>query len=582
MRSPKLKNISIYCLLLVLIVMVAGIGEVKGQYTKVHATYVTPNTGGTTGAAGAAGTLGAIGAIGQFNYLPTNFPNLNDADYNTNYATISAKSGTPGSGLIPGSGGQSTVYINLNFDSAIKPVAGTQIFLKVQALVNSSGLLGSLFSTPLAYASIQGYSGVTPVGSSFQLSSLTTTPLGDCVYTSSGNLTSIKITVLTDIGSAGLAGLLGGGASTSSLNIYDVYMFDPTCNPPVNTSVSVTGISLGGAVLNPENAIDNDLDTKSTLSVGLLSLLATIKQTVYFSKVSNPGDAATITFSVPAAVLNLGLFNGITLQAYNGATAVGTPIQISSLLSLDLLGLLGNGTRFTGSYVPSVTTGFDRIEISTSAVASLLQNFYVHEVQQTPPKPTFIIAGSASSATICSGTSVTLKADAPGSGNELRWYTAQTGGTLLATADTYTPSPALTATTTYYVATAKTGCAAESERVPVTITVNTIIGGTIATNQTICHGDVPATFTTSGGSGTGVMTYQWQKSVDNVAFSNISGAINLTYTETAALNQTTYYRRIDTSTLNTVSCSANTNHLTITINPKPLSPHVTIITNSQY
>src|SRR5690606_26023571 len=60
-----------------------------------------------------------------------------------------------------------------------------------------------------------------------------------------------------------------------------------------------------------------------------------------------------------------------------------------------------------------------------------------------------------------------------GAGNELRWYDAETGGTLLGTvnpSDPYTTS-ALTANTTYYVAAAEIGCPEESPRVAVEVNV---------------------------------------------------------------------------------------------------------------
>lgn len=52
--------------------MVIGMGQVKGQYTKIRATYTgaPANTGGTNGTAGTAGTLGAAGNPGPIAYQP--------------------------------------------------------------------------------------------------------------------------------------------------------------------------------------------------------------------------------------------------------------------------------------------------------------------------------------------------------------------------------------------------------------------------------------------------------------------------------------------------------------------------------
>jgi hypothetical protein len=68
--------------------------------------------------------------------------------------------------------------------------------------------------------------------------------------------------------------------------------------------------------------------------------------------------------------------------------------------------------------------------------------------------------------------------------------------------------------------------------------------GTIAADQVICTGTVPAGFTSTAAAtgGTGTMTYQWQVSTDNANFTDIPSATAETYTA-GALTQTTYYRR---------------------------------------
>ena len=109
----------------------------------------------------------------------------------------------------------------------------------------------------------------------------------------------------------------------------------------------------------------------------------------------------------------------------------------------------------------------------------------------------------------------------------------------------------------------------ESERVPITITVNTLLTGTISADQYICSGTVPTGFTTGSDVAAGTITYQWQKSVDNLSFVDIPSAILANYTETSPLTVKTYYRRKIFSTLNGVSCSAFSNIITITINPLP-------------
>ncbi|MNJ98889.1 hypothetical protein D3C87_166580 [compost metagenome] len=518
--------------------MVIGMGQVKGQRTY-----------GTTYRFGKTQVLGSSAKITSPEFAT-------DAIY-TNAAQLEAASTL----------GQSTAWEQLIFASPIP--AKSTVYIKLKVLTTS--LLGNEITVDTYSGSTGGAPGVegTPVTSTS--TDLLTAANGDqyILVTPTTAINSVKITLKSPV-----------ALGTNTIDLYYAYYEQPGtgCSDALLTSTSVTGIALLGSVTAPNNAIDNNLTTNSTLNVGLLGLGSSIKQMVYFSSLSKTGDATTVTFSVPSALLTLDLFNGITLTAYNGPTQVGTPIAFSSVLSLNLL-FLGAGNIATLSFVP--TDVFDRVEISTSSAASVLGSLNLYEVQRTPPKPTFSTT-PLQNPTICSGSPVTLTPVTPASGNELRWYSSLTATSALTTANTYTPSPNLTATTTYYVATAKTGCSAESERVPVIVTVNTITPGTIATNQTICHGDTPAAFTASVGVGAGTISYQWQKSTDNITFNNITSATIATYAETTALNQTTYYRRIDTSTLNTVVCSANTNVLTITINPKPPSPHIVIITNSQY
>ena len=94
--------------------------------------------------------------------------------------------------------------------------------------------------------------------------------------------------------------------------------------------------------------------------------------------------------------------------------------------------------------------------------------------------------------------------------------------------------------------------------------------GAIATGQTICSGNAPATLTsTTDGTGFGNITYQWESSTDGTTWNTVSGAVGNTYSP-GALVQTTWYRRKTIATMGTVSCtSAATSAITITVNPLP-------------
>jgi PKD repeat protein len=103
------------------------------------------------------------------------------------------------------------------------------------------------------------------------------------------------------------------------------------------------------------------------------------------------------------------------------------------------------------------------------------------------------------------------------------------------------------------------------------ITVNKVLGGTIAANQTICSGITPAVITSSDdGSGTGSVTYQWLRSSDNIIFSTIPGATSTDYAP-APLVSDTWFKRTIISIQNGILCTSESNVVKITINPLPIA-----------
>ena len=102
-----------------------------------------------------------------------------------------------------------------------------------------------------------------------------------------------------------------------------------------------------------------------------------------------------------------------------------------------------------------------------------------------------------------------------------------------------------------------------------TVTINNVTAGAVGSDQTICSGGDPATFSvTVAATGSGALTYQWQSNTTGCGgvWSPIAGATAATYDPPAGLAVTTYYRRVVTSTLAGANCSANSNCITVTIN----------------
>ena len=154
--------------------------------------------------------------------------------------------------------------------------------------------------------------------------------------------------------------------------------------------------------------------------------------------------------------------------------------------------LLATGNSFTTPPITVNTTYY--VETNLAGCTSSRAPVLVSVLPVTPP-PT------AAGASVCPGTTAALSAS--GGGTDYTWYDSATGGTLLSSSQIFV-TPALTATTTYYVATTANGCV--STRTPVTVTINTPPSPPTANGVTTCTGTA-ATLTAGGGG-----TLQWYDS----------------------------------------------------------------------
>lgn len=119
----------------------------------------------------------------------------------------------------------------------------------------------------------------------------------------------------------------------------------------------------------------------------------------------------------------------------------------------------------------------------------------------------------------------------------------------------------LTSTSTVEVRTAEGGGGSNTGVNLVDVTP-ALSGGGISNNQTICSGTSPSTISNaSAATGAGTISYQWQSSPNNITWSNIGGAVGVTYSP-PALTQTMYYRRRSTNQCGNV---LYTNTITVNI-----------------
>ncbi|MHC1705795.1 MAG: T9SS type A sorting domain-containing protein [Tenuifilaceae bacterium] len=128
----------------------------------------------------------------------------------------------------------------------------------------------------------------------------------------------------------------------------------------------------------------------------------------------------------------------------------------------------------------------------------------------------------------------------------------------------YQPT-ALTVNSYFKRLTASSTCGSKSANTVLITVYPQLVAGTVKSDQTICYNSVPSTFVTNTlpTGGTGFYNYQWQKLVGST-WTNISGATGDTYT-TAALTETSYFRRAETSGTNP---TVYTNTIQVTVRPQ--------------
>src|SRR5690606_4859652 len=234
----------------------------------------------------------------------------------------------------------------------------------------------------------------------------------------------------------------------------------------VRAGTAVGGIANAtGGVTNPWDVIDGDLNTYALMSTGVQAL-SEVYNTTIFQTASRPNQVAKVVMQNPGGgLLDLSLLNGLNIQPYLGSTAVGGPINNSTLLALRLL----PGATDIYELIVPVAGSFDRIEIKMGGVAGVLNDLRIYEVSRLPELP--IVSGLNADGVFltCMGAPAVLNASAP-NGNTINWYTVPEGGTAV-TGATFT-TPPITGPVTYYVSSPTVGCTTESTRVPVMVDVN--------------------------------------------------------------------------------------------------------------
>jgi hypothetical protein len=217
--------------------------------------------------------------------------------------------------------------------------------------------------------------------------------------TSSAAYNTIKV----EVDFAGSEGLLGALLEVGTLNlkVYHVLTYENSVladcaaqefsyvgiDPDLTiTSGSVSNpvlqLTLTNAIQNPTNAIDGNLSTFSILQNGNIGAASSISQSFFMAKTAPASNQVVATLSASPGLIDLTVLSGITIQAYNGTTAVGTPQALSSyLIGLSLLDF--QTTARTITFTPGAA--HNRIVITSTALADVLTSIRIHEIGSRPP-----------------------------------------------------------------------------------------------------------------------------------------------------------------------------------------------------
>ena len=234
-------------------------------------------------------------------------------------------------------------------------------------------------------------------------------------------------------------------------------------------------------VANPELAIDNKVETASSLlmTAGLLGDF--VYQRVGFASPSRIGDTVSVRITSPAKLLSLGVLPSISVLTYNGNASNNDAIFANN--PLISLALLSDGSAATLTFVP--TQQFTAVELRLNAgIASLLTSVDFNYAQRVGVAPQV----EASTTTACAGSSATLAVSNPVSNATYQWYLGNTD--LNTTGETFTtPTNLAAGTYVYYVRELRDGCLSAPTSVQVTILPTPAPPVALTTNPTnVCFG----------------------------------------------------------------------------------------------
>ena len=321
------------------------------------------------------------------------------------------------------------------------------------------------------------------------------------------------------------------------------------CEPAISQTTNTNNIL--ASVNNPTFAIDNDIETSSSLFIPL-GINSFVSQRVGFNGVSQAGDKVRIRLTSEAGLLSLALAPSIMITTYNGVVSNNDGMAINNpLLNLQLL---NGGSDAIIEFTP--TSPFDGVEVRlNSGLLGALSSINFNYAQRIAASPVVV----ATSVTACQGSSATLAVGNPVTGTTYNWYRETD---LVASTSTYlTPLNLAAGTYNYFVSATRNNC--ESARTAVTVTITPLPATPVpdpANPVNTCLG-TPVVLRVTPVTG---ISYNWYSAP---AGGTLLAANTNTFSTPAnlAVGTTDFY----VEAVNSNSCTNNTGRTKISITIKP-------------
>jgi gliding motility-associated-like protein/uncharacterized repeat protein (TIGR01451 family) len=366
--------------------------------------------------------------------------------------------------------------------------------------------------------------------------------------------------------------------------------FTTVCAGTNGGTLNLSGQTAGSTILRWESSIDDGMTwqaiANTTTSLNYLNLTTT---TAYRAVVNAPGATCSNTYSLEGKVTVTPLpvvTNQLVSICGGSGTFTVSPMGVPAGTTYSWAAPVKSpAASITGGTAASNQNAISQTLSITGSAAGTV-TYTVTPTYLTCPGTPFqvvvnlvpaITVSAANPAAICSATAFSVSPTSSVTGMQYTWTAAQlSGGTVTGfsnqTIASVAPISQVLSNTSsstgiirYTVTPALNGCSGAAFTFDVSVNP-ALIAGTTGADQAFCVSGNPIAFTelTAPAGGSGTYTYQWQSSTDNVGFTNIGGATSATY-DAPVITQTTYYRRVVTSTGSDCT-SQNSNVIKVTVN----------------